>query len=186
MAAQTAWRRQYVFNASNAANAFNAVQAGLFVLDTLPAGYTHKRCLFAASVTFAWTTALPSAVDVSGWWQDCHIHLGLYIPALPGHATFTPNPRLDSLDDNWIFDEELLMSKVNWNTDEDVLLIEWRLPSLRLDVTSLQGPAPSEGMSLELAWDWSDNDSAYFTNGSPHGASWVGIHAWSQNLYTVS
>jgi hypothetical protein len=183
VAETSSWRRQWIIFRPIGTNLFNGSVSGVQLLDTVPAGWTHVRTLAYVKINFLWGVPSGSKVNYSGWWQDAHIHLGLYIPGILDHASITPNPRLNNVDDDWIFNEALQLKTQFVSQDFLSESLSWGFATNRIDVQSQQGPTPTGGANLDIAWDWNDGSSNTFNNSSGTGTSWAGMQLWTQTLW---
>lgn len=158
------------------------------IMDNMNTGDTLIRCIASVEVFVRFNVVSALDMDASGWWHDIQVTFGLYIPNLKtGWAATPPDPRLNSSDDHWIWNEPLYPYIVHEQLNDQWVSAGWRFPTGRIDVTTNQGPATAGGGNQVTAcWNVSGNTTGYFNTHTGSKDSHGGAHISLQNLYTTA
>jgi hypothetical protein len=183
VAGVSSWRGPSInFSALGGTNVFNSNSPYTWDMDNINEGETITRTISAIDAYVVQSATAPTVVNSGGWWEDSIIAIGLYIPGLGSNNTVTPTP-LDSTDDNWIFQANLVCDRVTLDPNHSLVIAHYGFPGGKIDTVSRQGPVPA-GFSfpIQFAWAWDIPFGYNYTTG-PSFNSVLGCRFWERSLF---
>jgi hypothetical protein len=183
VAGNSSWRGPSIlFSGLGGTNVFNQNSPYTWDIDNINQGETITRTIAGIDAYIIQSATSPTIVNAGGWWEDSIIAIGLYIPGLPGNASLTPTP-LDSADDNWIFQANLVCDRVTSFPDKSLVIPHYTFPGGKIDTVSRQGPCPAfESFPIQFAWAW-DIPFGYNYVSGPSFDSVLGVRFWERSLF---